>query len=277
MNEHLILEKCMDELTSLQYNVELLGEQTEQLKDILVQSIRNQTISDLFPSFSINEQKMEALDHLLGIFQKEEHQKIYYYAIIKTIVIIFQEAGTELKKQEQYGTFFRYKHLVPVLELLSQNRMMSQHRIAEQLNISSQSLSNFFRRTKDFGLWKKKTVDKNSFYLITAQGKEVYRYYQLSESTTGNIEQILTTAFSLLKSELESSAPNPEHIIHALNAKYGKRCSLFRAVELKRQICQILHYDLSNYDVESVIQMDCSDDAAYYEPDDYLLEMELFS
>ena len=58
---------------------------------------------------------------------------------------------------------FRSKYLIPVLELLSQNRMMTQHRIAEQLNISSQNLSNFFRRTKDFGFWKKIQLPKILF------------------------------------------------------------------------------------------------------------------
>lgn len=275
VNQHCILDKLFDELTNLSYDRDLLGEQTEQLKDILVQGILNQTISELFPSFQLEEQKLEAMEHLLEIFDKEEHQKIYYYTAIKTIAMIVQEAGTELKKQERYGTFFRYKYLVPVLDLLSQNRMMNQHRIAEHLNISSQSLSNFFRRTNDFGLWKKKMVDKNSFYIITAQGKEAYRYYKQAELTTTNIEQILTTAFSLLKHELKSSAPNPEHIIHTLNTKYGKKRSVFRSMELKSQIRQILNDNSINYDVESVI-LDYSRDIPEYDSDDYLLEMELF-
>ena len=167
---------------------------------------------------------------------------------------------------------FRSKYLIPVLELLSQNRMMTQHRIAEQLNISSQNLSNFFRRTKDFGFWKKNTVAKNSFYIITAQGKKAYRFYQQNNVTTQNIEQILTTAYSLLKTEMEKNAPDAEHIIHALNTKYGKGRALFHSPELKRQIHHILNTKWIDYDTEIITNMRANE-SSEYDLDDTVSEM----
>ena len=67
------------------------------------------------------------------------------------------------------------------------------------------------------------------------KGKEAYRFYQQNNVTTQNIEQILTTAYSLLKTEMEKNAPDAEHVIHALNTKYGKGRALFHSPELKKK------------------------------------------
>ena len=78
-------------------------------------------------------------------------------------------------------------------------------------------------------------------FILPLKGKEAYRFYQQNNVTTQNIEQILTTAYSLLKTEMEKNAPDAEHVIHALNTKYGKGRALFHSPELKRQIHHILN------------------------------------
>ncbi|MCI8374464.1 MAG: hypothetical protein HFI29_03365 [Lachnospiraceae bacterium] len=243
MQTRLYLQEYLSELLKEQ-NSEKLSALTEKLKDLLVSSIVNHTVSELSPSFSIDERKLEAYENFLGLADNKEYQRVYYYALMKMTAEIFQEAGTRLAAQEQYHAIYRYKYMIPVLEQLSQNRMMGHKQLAEHLNISSQSLSNFFRRTKELDFWQKKRCSSSSFYVITAQGKDAYRYYQLNVSVKtnpGNAEQLLISAYSLLNQELQKQAPHSENILHLLNQKHGKGQSLFHSLELKVQINNVIN------------------------------------
>ncbi len=104
------------------------------------------------------------------------------------------------------------------------------------------------------------------------KGKEAYRFYQQNNVTTQNIEQILTTAYSLLKTEMEKNAPDTEHVIHALNTKYGKGRALFHSPELKRQIHHILNTKWIDYDTEIITNMRANE-SSEYDLDDTVSEM----
>ncbi len=104
------------------------------------------------------------------------------------------------------------------------------------------------------------------------KGKEAYRFYQQNNVTTQNIEQILTTAYSLLKTEMEKNAPDAEHVIHALNTKYGKGRTLFHSPELKRQIHHILNTKWIDYDTEIITNMRANE-SSEYDLDDTVSEM----
>ncbi len=245
MKDGMFIKDYFSELMSNTVEEEKLCEMVEKAKDILISAIENHTVCDSAFSLTVDERRVEALENYLHLFENKDYQKVYYYAVIKTISEVMKELADNEKQYQEYRNIHSYKYLYSVLELLSQNNIMEQKRIAEALNISSQSLSNFFRRTNQFHYWSKKKTGKHSLYIITAQGKKAYRFCKMQSFDTENVkqlEEILVTAFGETAKAIKKRNFNgSSYVLHALNTKYSKGMDLFHSPMLKQSLDSVFY------------------------------------
>ena len=245
MNNGMFIKDYFAELMRNTMEDDTLNEMVERAKDILVSAIENQNICECLGELSVDEHRVEALENYLHLFESRDHQRVYYYTVVKTISEIMKELAKNEKEYQEYSSIKGYKYLYPVLELLSQNNIMEQNRIAAALNISSQSLSNFFRRTNHFNYWSRKKVGKQSLYIITAQGKKAYRFckkHYLCIENSHQLEGILATAFTeTAKVIKKGNIDGSDYVLHSLNSRYSRGTDLFNSQVLKQSLDSVFY------------------------------------
>ncbi|MCI8669520.1 MAG: hypothetical protein HFI34_08390 [Lachnospiraceae bacterium] len=240
MKNRMFIKDYFNELMRNTVEDERLNEMVERAKDILVSAIENHTVCECVVELEVDERRVEALENYLHLLENREYQRVYYYTVVKTISEIMTELAKREKEYQEYSSVKSYKYLYPVLQLLARNNLMEQKVIAESLNISSQSLSNFFRRTNHLNYWSRKKVGKQSLYIITAQGRKAYRFYKKQDLYTeesGQLERILITAFSETAKVIKKGNFNgSDYVLHTLNTRYSKGTDLFNSQMLKHSL-----------------------------------------
>ncbi len=213
----------------------------EELLRIFTEAILKDTICETWDFYKSGMDKLEALANYLEIGTNEEKQRVYYFAVMKTILelgcLLSQKSG----ENEEAQAYVEYKYIYPVLELLAESGGLSVCKIADRLSISRNTLSNSFHRTDKFGLWRMEKRGKKHYYHITAKGKRAYQNYCLSHvgEATGGTEKMLLLILDLVGKELEKENPDASHIIYALNERYNKGISVASSAVLKVKLKEV--------------------------------------
>ncbi len=223
------------ELTSEKYAQDVvkgtrqtMSRNADSLMRIFTESVVKNTIPETWNFYKSGMDKLEALSNYLKINTSETKQRVYYFAVMKTVLELGDMLNQKLEECSEAQTYKDYKYIYPILGILADSGGLSVCKIAEKLEISRNSLSNCFRRTDRFGLWRMESRGKSHYYYITAKGKRVYQNYciQSTEADTDSVEKTVLYVLDLVGNELEKENPNPSNIIHLLNQKYDKGISI---------------------------------------------------
>lgn len=268
MEYNLTQKQCLNEIVD--GNIEKISYSADYLLKLSVDAISTDSCQKFKEMFQYDEKKIEAMINYLQISESIDKQKIYYFAVIKTIMdmnSLLVEIEEETIWQKKYAN---YKHIYSVLGVLFSYNVLPQGKIAEKVNISKNALSNFFRRTNSFGLWQKKQYGRNNYYTITAKGKKVFENYnraRISNDKEKN-QDYVSYLLTLIGDEMQKEHPSADYIIHEINCKYRgavltniskirlRQLFLKRAIGLKRER---LTYDKKlfdskfDYDTKSVL------------------------
>lgn len=168
--------KLLDNVMS-DNNISSLQKNIDQIIEIITDEVFRQQYKSLYYLFQNDTKKIEAWGNKLKINTLEDF-KIFAYAVFwmantmsSSLYKHFLEEEQKNKEYENAKTLRKSKYLYPVLDLLEKNGELPQKAIAENLSISTNALSNFFRRNKKYGLWDCVTYKKRNYYHLTIQGK----------------------------------------------------------------------------------------------------------
>jgi len=223
------IEKLKNQYTVsiMQGSTDRMAESADNLMDLFTDSVMNNTVQLLKNELIIEEGKMEALINLLGINDDIEKQKIYYFAVLKTIIDLNSELAEKLSNN--LNDFHAYKYVYPILGMLQNNMTMTHGNIAYRLGLSSQALTGFITRTKKFNLWKIEERGKSNYYSLTINGKEAYKRYvknDLIKSDEASIEKIMICLIDSISTEITKRTPDINQIINNLNETCGHGTSI---------------------------------------------------
>lgn len=159
-----------NDISSLQKNI-------DQIIEIITDEVFRQQYKSLYYLFQDGTKKIEAWGNKLKINTLEDF-KIFAYAVFwmantmsSSLYKHFLEEEQKNKEYEDAKSLRKSKYLYSVLDLLERNGELPQKAIAKNLSISTNALSNFFRRNKKYGLWDCVTYGKHNYYRLTIQGK----------------------------------------------------------------------------------------------------------
>lgn len=236
MNNEIFNKRYIQDIKS--GSVSNMSDTADNLIRILTDAIINNTIEKTWKVLKSETKKFEALTNYLEIYNSTEKQKVYYFAVMKTVIEINGLLNEKTTEQNYYKKYTNYKYIYPILQQLSITNTLSHGRLAECIGISKNSLSNFFRRTNEFGLWKAEQHGKKHYYTITAKGKRVYKEYALQEIAENNSKyvKVMTDFLDLISSELENRVPKSENVIKSMNEIYGEGMSIFSSDVLKLKL-----------------------------------------
>lgn len=208
----------------------LLQENVEQLLKIFADGSFHQEYEALHDLFQTGAKRIEAWMSQLDLENDERAYKAFACSAFWSVKVIsdklYQKSLAEEKKEQIYEeakALRKSKYFYPILELLEENGELSQKAIAQRLGISTNTLSNFLRRTKEYGLWDYVCYGKYHYYHLTNIGKaylQVAQQKKLRESD--KIAEILRYYTSCLADEMEKAVPSIDHIVHNVNEEFGK-------------------------------------------------------
>lgn len=217
--------------------IQKISRNAEHLMRVFTDAVMKNEIPEVWSSFAGSRDKMESLINYFEIPLYEEKQRIYYFAVIRTVLELGDTLSVQITEKNLSKVYSNYKYLYPTLEIMSKSGPLSQGQIAAKLGINSNSLSNFFRRTNRFELWSKEILGRKNYYSITAKGKRAYRAYlqNYALKENDNFEKIILTMLDALAKEMENLVPNIEKVLHMVNGVCNKGTSVFNseAVNLK--------------------------------------------
>ena len=213
-----------------------MSRNADGLMRIFAESVMKNTIPETWNFYKSGMDQLEALSNYLQINASDEKQRVYYFAVMKTVLELGDMLNRKLEEYSELQMYKNYKYIYPILEILADSGGLSVCRLAEKLDVSRNSLSNSFRRTDKFGLWRMESRGKSHYYYITAKGKRVYQHYCIQNSgqsigrdtgaDTNHVEKTVLYVLDLVGSEMEKENPNPSHIVHLMNQKFDKGISV---------------------------------------------------
>lgn len=236
------------EITSEKYaqdvmegSLQKVSRNAEELLRIFTEAILKDTVRETWDFYKSGMDRLEALANYLEISVSEEKQRVYYFAVMKTILELGGLLSQKTEENEEAQVYAEYKYIYPVLELLAESGGISLCKIAEKLSISRNVLSNSFHRTDKFGLWRMQKRGKKHYYYITAKGKRAFQNYCVCNvaGRTGGAEKMVLLILDLTGKELEKENPDVANIIYELNRKYGKGISVVSSEVLKVKLKEV--------------------------------------
>lgn len=228
-------------------NIKRIEENCETVQEILADAILKRTVPQFWSEMRSQAEKFEAISNFLQINEDIEKQKIYYYAVLRTMIQLSQTVNDKIEKIKDYGECRNYTHLFPVLELLYKNESLSHDSIAKRLGVTTHILSDFFNKTNKFKLWKVQKKEENQYYFINFKGKQVYKEYLKQNIVNEQIEfdELIVYLLDAISKQMEIRQPDIDHIINSINIKYGRNVNVFsspavkfklKAIFIKREI-----------------------------------------
>lgn len=219
----------------LSEKVAQVSHNANELMSLLAESIVNNSVNEISVYFKEERTKFEALMNYLKINADIEKQKVYYFSAIKTMIELIDLVDKQSSEKQEYKEYMKYKYIYPTLEILSKNNTLSQGKISQELGISKNTLSNFFRKTKEFKLWSVEVVGQKHYYTISAKGKKAYKNYRMnciSKNQENQKEFLLFFTDALIK-ELNSTQPNVDKVIKEISSKYSEGISILSSANMK--------------------------------------------
>lgn len=221
--------------------IQKISKNADNLMKLFADAVAKNAIQDIWGSFAGSTEKMEALINYFKISESEEKQRIYYFAVMRTVLELGNILSVQIVEKDMSKQYRNYKYIYPVLEILSQSGSLSQGQIAVKLGINGHSLSNFFGRTNQYELWRRESVGRKNYYTITAKGKRVYREYlqQSAVKDDKDFEKMLIVVLDAISTEMESVIPDQGKVIKAINRAYGRGTSAGMSSAVKVKLVEV--------------------------------------
>lgn len=219
-------------------SIQKISKNTENLIRIFTDAVVKNTIPEVWASFAGSTKKMEALVNYFKILESEEKQRIYYFAVMRTVLELGDTLNVQITEKRMSRVYSNYKYIYPVLEVLSRSGPISQGQIALKIGIDRHALSNFFRRTNQFELWNKETLGRKNYYTITAKGKRAYRDFTQKNilKDDKSFEKNLLAVLDAIANEIGNAIPDQGKILQTINAVYGKGISVVTSEAVKVKV-----------------------------------------
>ncbi len=225
-------------MDAIQGSIQKISKNTENLIRIFTDAVVKNTIPEVWTSFAGSTKKMEALVNYFKIPESEEKQRIYYFAVMRTVLELGDTLNVQITEKRMSRVYSNYKYMYPVLEVLTGSGPICQGQIALKIGIDRHSLSNFFRRTNQFELWNKETLGRKNYYTITAKGKRAYRDFTQKNIVRDDqsFEKKLLAVLNVMASEMENAVPDQRKILQTINSECGKGISVVTSEAVKIKV-----------------------------------------
>lgn len=207
----------------------------EQLIKLMTDGIINQEYDGLQFLFKSGAKRIEAWGNQLNIEAKEQYSRVFSYAIFWMSKKISDKLYSNQQKEkavqrkiEEIKMLQNSKYIIPLLELLEINGEMTQGKIAEQLKLSTQALSNLLRRYEKYKLWDFEKYGRCNYYYLTNDGKNYLCVVQRKKyKDCSDINQVLTYFIDCFAEEMCEPVPDIDSMIHKMNKQFGNTQAIF--------------------------------------------------
>lgn len=245
VDEMLYMQEMQDLIAQSEQS---LSRRADKLMRTFTDAVMKNTLPETWQIHRAMLSQTEALVNQLGILQSEEKQRIYYFASIKTIMELGDVLCIAMEENDELQRYRQFKYIYPVLGILVKSGSMPLCRIADELNISRNALSNFFKRTDAFYLWNMKQYGREHYYTITAKGKKAYKNYHLQEQIVNKketYETVMINVLDLLAKEMRKGRPDFSNILHSMNKKERRGIAVFSSEAVAAKLKEMnISYEL---------------------------------
>lgn len=244
MNKGLLKSEVLVKMV-FEENIETKEEYSELLLNYLSDSILTNMTEEFDENISSLKYKLEAMSEALDIYNDKKVMNSYFFGIIKTVIELSGKINREKCLMKDVYKIERTEHGKNVLHLLYEVKTINHGTLAQKMNISSHSLTNFMKRMEGTNLWRKSKYGKYTNYDITPIGEKCYQYMIISNNNqikTDDHKQYMSYINKLIRlmiEEVSSDNPDVNKIAHEIvkdNMKLTERDEKFIRLNVSRSI-----------------------------------------
>lgn len=190
----------------------------ENLKKIIIDSIVNQTYSNLKSDIEKTTWNYEKIFNKLNI-EDTNNSACFYFGCLYALTTSFIEICDRKQIDDNLNNVsLQYTHLRPFLELLYEKGTVSGKMVRNELCMSVSSLSNFIKRIEKYKLIEINKIGNMKYYTLSILGNQLIKKYNNSKNENKNNKYIeikdILNILTGISQEINEENPNPEEIIH---------------------------------------------------------------
>lgn len=221
MNKDLLKSEVLIKMV-FEENIDTKEEYSELLLNYLSDSILTNMTEEFNDNVSSLKYKLEAMSEALDIYNDKKAMNSYFFGIIKTVIELSGKINREKCLMRDVNKIERTEYGKNILHLLYEVKTINHGTLAQKMNISTHSLTNFMKRMEDTNLWSKSKYGKYTNYDITPIGEKCYQYMIISNNNqikTNDHKQYMSYINKIIRliiEEVASDNPDVNKIAHEM-------------------------------------------------------------